>query len=335
MLIAIDEGYSHTKAAAADGRRVMFPSVVGEVQYAHLELDLSAANGYMQIETPDGGWLVGKAAIEQSGQTTRRQDRGWIDTPEYMALMLAGISGLTSATHVSLEIVTGLPVGYYADKDGLIKRLRGVHTFKRTPKAHENQPNEQRVTISSVVVLPQGLAAVLSDALDSSGRVRPGPVAEDTIGLVDIGGHTVNFSTFKQLKEIARQTASIEAGMWGPLTEIERRINAAFPGQELRGHEVVEAMRRGTIRHFGEEYDISDIVEAALRPFIKRIMAEISQVWGSAARLGVLLIAGGGAEVVGPELIKQYPHARIVEEPQWANVRGYLRFGLFQQRQAG
>jgi plasmid segregation protein ParM len=321
MLTAVDVGYSHTKGAT-DGRRVFFPSVVGEVQQTHLDLDLAVRNGYIQIETDAGTWFVGDAALEQSGLKTRRQDRGWIETPEYLALLLAAISELTTATGITIELVTGLPVSYFADRAALSERLKAVHNVKRAGRRRG-----QRTEITEVVILPQGLAAVLSEALDERGKIRPGPVAEGTVGLIDIGGHTVNVATFTELREIARQTASIDAGMWGPLTEIGKRINAAYPGQELRGHEIVEAVKTGTIRHYGQERDVSGIAQDVLKPFARQILAEASQVWGSAARLDVLLVAGGGAEVVGPALAAEYPHAQVVHNPQWANVEGYLRFG--------
>lgn len=321
MIFAVDVGYSHTKAAT-DGRRAIFPSVLGEVQQSHLDLDLAERNGgYIQIETDEGKWFVGDAALEQSGLKTRRQDRRWIETPEYRALLLTAITELTNATSVTVELVSGLPVAYFADRDVLKELLRKVHNVRRAGRRHG-----QRIEITDVVILPQGLAAVLAEALDANGKIKPGPLAEGTCGLVDIGGHTVNVATFTQLREIARQTASIDAGLWGPLTEISKRVNAAFPGQELRGHEIAEAVKNGTIRHYGEERDISGIAADVLKPFARQILAEASQVWGNAARLDVLLIAGGGAEVVGPAIMAEYPHARIVENPQWANCRGYLRF---------
>ena len=320
MITAIDVGYSHTKAAT-DGRRAMFPSVLGEVQQSHLDLDLAERNGYIQIETDNGAWFVGDAALEQSGLKTRRQDRGWIETPEYQALLLTAITELTGAKGITVELVTGLPVAYFADRGILKETLLGAHTIKRAGRKYS-----QRVEIGDVVILPQGLAAVLAEALNEKGVIRPGPVAEGLAGLIDVGGHTVNVATFKELREIARQTASIDAGMWGPLAEIGKRVNAAYPGQELRGHEIAEAVKRGTIRHYGEERDISGIAQDVLRPFARQILAEASQVWGAAARLDVLLVAGGGAEIVGPALVAEYPHARIVQNPQWANVEGYLRF---------
>ena len=36
------------------------------------------------------------------------------------------------------------------------------------------------------------LAAALAEALDDRGKIRPGPAAEGMVGLLDIGGHTVN-----------------------------------------------------------------------------------------------------------------------------------------------
>lgn len=321
MICAIDIGYSHTKGAT-DGRRTLFPSVWGEVQQSHLELDLATRNGYMQIETDQGTWFVGDAAIEQSGLQSRTQARDWITTPEYRALALAAITELTAASGISLQLVTGLPVSYFADREQLVARLRAVHQVRRA-----GRKRAQRIEIADLVILPQGLAAVLSEALDERGRVRTGPVAEGHVGLLDVGGHTVNVATFNQLREIARQTLSIDAGVWGPLVEIGKRVNAAFPGQELRGHEIVEAARRGTISHYGQKRDVSGIVSDVLKPFARKIVDEASQIWGSAARLDVLLIAGGGAEMVGPALEGQYPHAHVVANPQWANVEGYLRFG--------
>lgn len=321
MIFAIDIGYSHTKGAT-DGRRTLFPSTWGEVQQSHVDLDLASRNDYLQVETDDGVWFVGEAAIEQSGLQSRRQDRGWIETPEYRALLLTAITELTASTGISIQLITGLPVAYFADRASLVGCLRAAHQVRRAGRRRA-----QRIEISDVVILPQGLAAVLSEALDERGKIRPGPVAEGTVGLLDIGGHTINVATFKQLKEIARQTSSIDAGMWNPLVEIGKRINSAFPGQELRGHDVIEAVQRGVVHHYGEERDISGIARDVLKPFARKIVDEASQIWGSAARLDVLLIAGGGAEVVGSTLEAEYPHARVVANPQWANCEGYLKFG--------
>lgn len=322
MLVAIDVGYSHTKVAT-DGRRAIFPSVLGEVQRAHADLEgLTGGGEYMQIETDAGAWFVGDAAIEQSGLQTRRQDRNWITSPEYLALVLTALTEVATGTSATIELVTGLPVSYYADRKALADALEGVHRAKRAGRR-----TAQRFDISKVLVLPQGLAALLSEAMTDQGKVRPGPIATGTVGLLDIGGHTVNVATFKELKEIARQTASFDGGVWGPLADIGKRINGAYPGLELRGHAVIDVVKAGVVRRFGVDQDIMGITREVLKPFARSILSEASQVWGNAAQLDLLLIAGGGAEIVGGTLMGEYPHAQVVTNPQWANVEGYLKFG--------
>ena len=322
MLVVVDCGYSHTKAMA-DGKQepVIFPSVLGEVQQSHVELNLAERNGYLQVETKEGHWLVGDGAVRQSGMRTRRQDRGWIKTPEYKALVLSAVTELTKSTNVSVEIVTGLPIDYFDDEQILRDRLLGVHTVKRAGR------KAQRIEIIDMVVLPQALAAILAEALDNKGKVIPGPISEGMVGLVDIGGHTCGVATFKQLEEIARQTASIDAGLWTPLADIRKAINAAYPGLALEDFDVVETVRQGFLRYYGERRSIAHLTEIPLRAFARRILAEATKVWGNAARLDVLLLAGGGAEIVGPAFKEVYRHTRIVDDPQWANCRGYLRFG--------
>lgn len=319
MLVAIDIGYSHAKALSVDGRRVMFPSVVGEVQ--QMEMNLSGKDGYIQLNTNEGEWFIGDAALDQSVYQTRRQDREWTYAPEYRALFMAVVSELTTASNATIDVITGLPVAYFADHQKLIESLKGLHTIKRGGRRN------QKIQINEMICLPQGLASVLSEALDDKGNVKPGPVSQGTVGLLDIGGHTVNVATFSEMRAISKQTISINAGMWGALSEIEKRINAAYPGQDLHGHEVIKVMKSGKIKHFGNERDVTGIVSDVLQPFTRRILAEASQVWGSAAKLDALLVSGGGAEAIGPAIAEQYPHARIVEAPQWANALGYLKFG--------
>lgn len=321
MIISVDVGYSHTKAAT-DGRRAIFPSVWGEVQQSHMTgYGLENGAGYIQVETEDGAWFIGDAALEQSSMQSRRQDRGWIKTPEYRALILAAMSELTTGSGIAVRMVTGLPVSYMSDRDEVKTQFKGTHSIRCEGR------RAQRFDITDIEVLPQGLAAILSEALDDNGNIPPGPLSEGLVGLLDIGGHTINVATFKELREIVPKTTSIDGGLWTPMAEIGKQINAAFPGQELRGHDVVSAVVSGTIRHYGEERDVSGIAQDILGPFARRIVDDASQVWGSAAQLDVLLISGGGAEVVGPALQAEYPHARVVSDPQWANTVGYLKFG--------
>lgn len=321
MLKATDVGYSHSKGLDTKGNRVIIQSVWGEIQETVYHSGLSQNGLTAQIKTDDGQWLIGKDAIEQSIYQTRRQDRYWIETPEYRALHLFLLSEMTTATNAHVDLITGLPVAYFPDRKSLESKLLGSHNISRPGRP------AQRINIDTVEFIPQGLAAVFCEALDENGRVLDNEISAGYVGLLDIGGHTVNVSTFNELRSIAKQTTSINAGMWTVVSEVAKRINAAYPGQELHGHETIKVMQHGTIRQRGRNVDVNSIIYDVVDPFVQRILGEASQVWGEAARLDAILIAGGGADVVGSAIVNQHSQARIVPNPQWANAEGYLRFG--------
>jgi plasmid segregation protein ParM len=322
MLKVTDVGYSHSKGVDPSGKRIIIESVWGEVQRTDYSRDNLETNGHAtQIGTEKGEWFLGQAALEQSRFVTRRQDPDWITTPEYLALHLYLLSEMTQATQASIDLVTGLPVGDFGSQGKLKSILQGTHKITR--------PNRkaQQITINKVICLPQGLAAVFSEALDDNGKIKPGPIADGMIGLIDIGGRTINVSTFKELRAIPTQTLSIDAGMWSVLSEVEKRINAAYPGQNLHGHETIGVLQSGSIKRRGIPQDVNGIIYDVVSSFARKILGEASQVWGSAVRLDMLLICGGGAEAIAPVIIEQHPQAKMINNPQWANAAGYLKFG--------
>ena len=114
-----------------------------------------------------------------------------------------------------------------------------------------------------------------------------------------------------------------------PLTDIQNAINKRFRNLEIRGFEVADAVRKGYVKVSGKVEDITDISDRILRSYTTKILEEISQMWPNIARLDALYFAGGGAELVGGRLAGEFIQGRVVKNPQFANVRGYLRFGRF------
>lgn len=322
MLKVTDVGYSHSKGIDSAGKRAIIESVWGEVQRVDFNRDDLSTNGHVtQIGTEKGEWFLGQSALEQSRFVTRRQDPDWIFTPEYLALHLYLLSEMTQATQATIDLVTGLPVGDFGNQGKLKAILQGTHKITRPGR------KAQQITVNKVICLPQGLAAVFSEALDDSGKIKPGPMANGMIGLIDIGGRTINVSTFKELRAIPTQTLSIDAGMWSVLSEVEKRVNSAYPGQNLHGHETIEVLQQGFFKRRGIPQDVNGIIYDVVSSFASKILGEASQVWGGAMRLDSLLVCGGGAAAVGPVIMEQHPQAKVIKNPQWANAMGYLKFG--------
>jgi plasmid segregation protein ParM len=316
MNTGLDVGYSAVKFVAGKVRGT-FPSVVGTPDKAQFSLDGAGANDIV-LNLIDGTFLVGQGAVEQSRFASRREDRAWIESSEYYRLVLATLTELTSATSCELVMVTGLPVAYYADKDKLHDLLLGEHRAAREGR------RSQVFRVTDCRVIPQPFGALLSLALDNHGRESDTELSRGTVGVIDVGGKTTNLLSVKRLT--ARETAPADVGAWDAVRTVQDWLSTHCPDLELRDHQIMEAMIARSISYYDGEVDLSDIVDQTLEPMAAQIISEATHVWGAGAELSAILVSGGGALLLGPHIKKHFRHARVVEDPVFANAVGYWRF---------
>ena len=202
MYVGIDVGYNATKAIT-DKRRAMFPSAVGTPDRARFALP-PGGNGdgaaAIILTAPDHV-LIGDEAVQQSRFLNRREDRHWITSPEWRALFLAALTELTPGTSVDIEVVTGLPVAFYSDKDQVQQHVRGEHRVQREGR------RTQLLRVTNARVIPQPFGSLLAAVLDDRGHIHRPDLAQAAVGLIDIGGKTCNLLSVHRLSEIGRETA--------------------------------------------------------------------------------------------------------------------------------
>jgi hypothetical protein len=145
------------------------------------------------------------------------------------------------------------------------------------------------------------------------------------VGVIDIGGKTTNLLSVKRLAEIGRETESVAVGAWDVVRAVRSFLADRCPNLELRDHQVVEAIVARQVRYYGEPVDLKPVVDAALEPMANQVIAQASQLWNGGASLDAILVAGGGALLLGPYLKAHFRHARVVSEPVFANAEGYWK----------
>jgi len=218
-----------------------------------------------------------------------------------------------------LLVVTGLPVAFYNDKAVLRERLLGVHKVTREGR------HGQTFKVNECRVIPQPFGALLAAALDDRGRIADQDLATGSVGVIDVGGKTTNLLSVKRLAEIGRETESVSVGAWDVVRAVRGFLVDRCPNLELRDHQVVEAIIARQVRYYGQAVDLKPVVDAALEPMANQVIAQASQLWNGGAGLGAILVAGGGALLLGPYLKAHFRHARIVSEPVLANAEGYWK----------
>lgn len=317
MNTGLDVGYSATKLVSGE-RRVSFPSAVGTPDKARFSVN-GAAGSIILVE-PDNV-AVGEGAVRQSRFLHRREDRAWIESPEWYALALAAFSEVTTATRVEMRVVTGLPVSFYDDREALKARLLGGHRLQRESR------HSQTVEVTDVRVIPQPFGALLAATLDDRGRIVDDDLATGAVGVIDVGGKTTNLLSVNRLSEIGTETASVNVGAWEAVRALRTWLATHCPGlEDVRDHDLVAAMVARQVRFYGEPVDLSAVVEDILEPLAGQVLAEATQLWNGGAALDAVLVAGGGALLIGPFVQRHFRHARVVADPVYANAVGYWRF---------
>lgn len=324
-LTAVDIGYNAVKGLATNGRQTHFPSVVGKERRTIFSLDEAKRGGLViQMNDEDSPrWFVGRTAIKESEYSAGRRDSEWIFQEPYRVLLCAALSELHKGA-IGTSVVTGLPLEYYT---ALVDRARsifiGEHRFRR------NGGRWQAATVEAVVIVTQPYGSLLDLALTDNGRILENPFATGMVGIVDIGGVTMNLLTADALEEVGRWTQGDGLGLLKALDSIGRDIKVEYPGFSPQSREVAEWLAAGSFSYQGKSIDIASFAKPHLEPLVQAILDRISEVWDEPGRYAGTLLTGGGAMALGSALKTRmngiFSNVVIAEDAAFANVRGYLK----------
>ena len=331
--IAVDVGYVDVKALSGGGERVLFPSVIAPDE-EDLALDdaLGTKRSRQRISiqrpgNPQQTWLFGQAALVAPGAT-----RPWAEEASsregYDVLVMAAVASLirtTAVETVDVDLVLGLPLGVYgAQREKLRDALRGQEAYVAV-----NDRVPVRLRISSVLVLPQAIGAYYAAVLNPDGSMRSELLRRPT-GVIDVGGRTTDYFVMQRddngLRPVKALSGSLDTGTIGVYEALRRRAQTAT-GHMIDSLRVEAALREqdGMLLDMGKEIDLRPWLQEEARAAARQIANELRVAWGKhLAGLGAVLLAGGGALLLGEHLRGLHPSLKVVEDPVFANAVGFL-----------
>ena len=334
-LYPVDVGYSALKTINVDNsQRVSFPSVVGRSitgagSYSFSENGLAIRLGDEKNFTP-----LGIEALETQRQATGQRDAGWVRRDEWLRLFLAGAGQVIDGDE-TVNVVTGLPVADHERYKGALKeRLEGKSfTFQLRDR------DEQTVTINNVLVPSQPYGTLFTAAFDAYGHSKDSKYSTGFGGILDTGGHTVNLLAVRAMTAVQNMTGSRPFGLLHALEPAAEEINAEFTRLGYTPHDVAKAMERGYIVAKGEQYQIDQYTDHHLREFTNAIVTFVNRTFARAGRLEWLLLSGGGVLAIDDYLVEalsaDFGNVKLVDDPRWANVRGYRSIGRRADKNGG
>lgn len=313
--VGLDNGNAFTKLVAGHRDEFMFPSAVAPFKPAPKAGTLGLKANYRD---DSGEYLVGQAAIDHGAPTYPALDSRRYSSPEYR---VTGMHALMRAGVRNADIVCGLPVGHYSEfREPLVRTVMGW-------AKHDSDIQIRRV---QVLIEPHG--AYFDKMLDLNGQVV-NHLGQVDVGIVDIGGHTLDISEVKKGKAVIDRHVCLPTGAIHAYQTMLHQLQHRYPKNSFSIHEIPAIMRSQKVSVFGKEASVADLVKQAQKSIVGSVLSGIKEMWGEkTGHLQFIILTGGPAPLIQEEMLKSYPHIEVPENPLMANARGFYKFAVFSRR---
>lgn len=318
--VYVDIGRGWVKFMGPAGNLSRFPTVIGSPRSEGFKgimgRSVALAGMTLTIEHPRFGLLqreVGENALKHSeshwSPRFRRQDED-----DLVVLLSEALSRLDIYGEIAL--VVGVPAAFYDDQSETAWELFSKNEWK---------VNGQPVVVKQVRCLPQPMGAAYHMAVNADGTIREGieAIAVGTLAVLDVGVYSTDGGVLKAL-EYQAGAFTIEVGMGKVAQAVARYLTKM--GHPQLPHELDAVVQAREIRLDNEMHNLGSVINEVVAFGAKTILYEADALWPGRVNFDRVVIAGGGAYSFGSYIKEAWPNARVIDEPEWANVRGYRAF---------
>lgn len=331
MLVSIDLGYGYTKGVNEEGKKVIFPSVVGpgrDRSIASLFDDNMRGMDSLHVVVDGMEYFVGELAEKESSIASRTLSSEKITHPNTKVLLATATALLMPEGIRNVQLVTGLP---YADYKKQSKQFEDFLRFFNTDIEFISGPlagRKKKITFSKDVFLFPQAAGALFALLDDRER-KEFLNSKKMISVVDIGYKTTDVVTFEwrdgpQLRTELSDTFDI--GM----SNVTKLVDLAFrekTGDRLSKNRIEQIIRDKVVYYNGQELDMTKEIALAHQHVAKTIADEVMVLWKEEKNsIFSVYLAGGGAIALHSFLKNLHPRVKVAPDAQFANAEGFLKF---------
>lgn len=332
LTVGLDIGYGHTKITDGD-TNITFPSVAGHAHNIKFQADkISGKYPGDELSDDDGDWFIGDMAVKHVPAKQQIQLQGRNSSEQFdmafrlrmMKSALAKIAPHQNGDVVHIVVSTGLPVAHMGDAADMKAAIIGRHRIK-TNNA------DFIANVIDCMVMPQPYGTIYSEMFTPDGDLNPYHTAQKA-AVVDIGRYTIDCALDDDADYIDAESDSLESGVY----TAQKRIADVFATEHRTQptyEQVDKLLRTGMVKISGTPVNYTAQVDEALKPLRDAALALMGRLWGTAKHIDLILLCGGGVTFVDQQILQAYPQAKVVDDPQMSNARGYLYYARYVAKQ--
>lgn len=332
--LGIDVGFGFTKASNGN-ERILFKSIIGDQADIQFRSDLEepSSTQNLHVTINDQCYFVGDLAEQQSGFRQFTLDQNKLLT-EFVQTLALTAAGLCAGDNYTLNIVSGLPVGYFKQDAQKFKEiLTGSHQV--IFHQHGGGKSTKNLQINKVKMVPQPLGSLMNLIMDNNGKIIDRNLAKQKVGVVDIGFRTTDLILCDRLKYIDRGSSTVKNGISNCFSVIADKLRQQS-GVNVELYRLYKSVRKGSIKIKGSEYSLVNLRDKVFAHSANKLANEINRLWADDWDIDSIVLTGGGSMELSEHLQPLIEGHIIPMEKgpdlRFNNVLGYLKYGKYEQK---
>lgn len=333
QVLGIDIGFGFTKAT--NGKKTfIFKSIFGEDADIQFWADFGkdAPTDHIHVTIDGKSYFIGDLAEQQSSvlHFTLDQEKLLTDFVKILTLTVAGMFvDKGGPINVPINIVSGLPIGFFKQSHERFNELLSGH-HRVTYHSHDGHETTKELYINKVRMLPQPLGSALNLLMDDNGKIVNTALANQKVGVVDIGFRTTDFTILDHLRYIDRGSRTMETGISKGFSVIANKLREKC-GVNVELYRLYNPAETGSIKMRGHGFNFAKIRDQVYSQLAASIANDIDRLWADDWDMDAIILTGGGcrdlAQYLQPLVTGNILPLDPDQDPRLNNVLGYIKYG--------
>jgi len=335
QVLGIDIGFGFTKATNGKDT-LIFKSLFGDAADIQFWADFGddTPTDHIHVTIDGKSYFIGDLAEQQSSvlHFTLDQEKLITEFVKILSLTVAGMFQQKGASiNVPINVVSGLPIGYFKQNhERFDELLTGHHTI--VYHSHDGREITKEIYINKIRMLPQPMGSILNLLMNDQGKIVDRELANQKVGVVDIGFRTTDFIILDRLRYIDRGSRTIDSGISKGFSFIANKLREKA-GVSVELYRLYRAAETGTIKMRGHGFAFAKIRDQVYSQLAGTIANEIDRLWADDWDIDTIILSGGGcrelAQYLQPLITGNVIPVDLSKDPRLNNVLGYMKYGRY------
>lgn len=313
-LIAIDSGKYATKAVMYFDSKEYYVYFRTKMQEVTTTLDIDVPVGSYAVNQNGKSYLIGDMVDESYSSYDLSKENDLHKICIHVAIAECLKLASLNAEKLDIRLAVNIPISAYKDANAKKRYIEFISNMNNPIMINVNDVSFM-FELKNTIVVFEGVGGIYHDVKESASK---------NTTVIDIGGLNATLCQFDGLTPNFNSMVVTNSGCNILKGKVGRMINEKF-GIAVNPNDLERIIQNGYLMHAGEILsDSHHLIEQLKEAHFQEIIS-FAKSRGYTFNNTNTCFCGGGASLLHNCIKEHFPHAHIVVNPQFANVKSFLQ----------